>query len=107
MVNKDLLTSLEEPSAEARIGNSYPNPFASVTNIPLEIKQRGSIKVEILDIRGTSVKTLVSKVFEPGTATIQWDGTDAKGNKLPAGIYLCRFISENYTETKQLMFIKD
>jgi flagellar hook assembly protein FlgD len=52
------------------------------------------------------IKTLVSKVLEPGTSTIQWDGTDANGNKLPGGIYLSRLISENFAETKRLIFIK-
>jgi agmatine/peptidylarginine deiminase len=106
MVNKALLTSVSESSQDQEIGSNYPNPFSSVTNIPLKINQRGLVNLEILDIRGARLKTLVSEVFEPGPATIQWDGTDAYGNKLPAGIYLCRLISENRTQTKRLILVK-
>ena len=107
MVNKALLTSINEPVRHVEIGNNYPNPFSTVTTIPLEINQRSSISIEILDIRGAKVKTLVSQVFEPGTITIQWDGTDYHGNKLPSGIYLYRLITESNIQTKRLIFIKD
>jgi len=105
-INSDLLDGIGDVTRIRALGNSYPNPFSSITSIPLEIPQRGHVTLEILDIRGSLIKTLVSKVLEPGTSTIQWDGTDANGNKLPGGIYLSRLISENFAETKRLIFIK-
>jgi len=101
-----LLSGMGEIAETSGLGNSYPNPFSSITFIPLEIKQPGLVTLEILDIRGSRIKTLVSKMFEPGTSTLQWDGTDANGNKLPGGIYLYRLTSENSIETKRLIFIK-
>lgn len=106
MVNSDLLTSLEEYAKQTNIGNNYPNPFSSETSIPLEIKQRGAITVEITDMRGTKVKTLVSQVFEPGATILRWDGTNEQGDKLPDGVYLCRMISEHKTGTKRLILLK-
>jgi agmatine deiminase len=106
MVNKDLLSSIEEPSMSPIIGNSFPNPFSQTTSVPLEIKQRGHVNLDILDLRGVKVRTLVSGIFEPGTLHVQWDGNDSHGNKLPGGIYLCRFIGENSTETRRLVLEK-
>ena len=106
MVNKALLTSVSEPAEHVDLGIIYPNPFSSSTTIPLEIKQRGHVTLEILDIRGAIVKILVSRVFEPGITTIQWDGTDAQGNRLPDGIYLCRMTSENKIEMKRLVLTR-
>jgi agmatine/peptidylarginine deiminase len=106
MVNKDLLASISEPAREAKIGTSYPNPFTSVTNIPVETRQLGPVTLEILNIHGITVKTLVSKVFDPGRQIVQWDGTDDHGNKQPAGIYLCRLTTGNSTETKRLVMLK-
>ncbi|MDP1623469.1 MAG: agmatine deiminase family protein [Bacteroidales bacterium] len=103
MINQDLLTSVIDPASPGNIGCNYPNPFSSVTSIPLEITHRSHVTLDILDIRGVKVKTLVSGVFGPGIATINWNGTDSHGNKLPGGIYLCRMISENKAETKRLI----
>jgi hypothetical protein len=105
MVNKALLTSVTEPPAHAKIRNNYPNPFSSVTTIPLEIKQREQVTLEILDVRGVNVKTLISNMLEPGTTEVQWDGTDSRGNKLPGGIYLCRLISGNMSKIIRITYI--
>jgi agmatine/peptidylarginine deiminase len=98
-------TGMGEPAQTTALGNSYPNPFSSVAVIPLEIKQRGNVTLEILDIRGSLVKILVSEVLDPGITNIQWDGTDTHGNKLPGGIYLYRLTSENKVETSRMVFI--
>ena len=106
MINRDLLTSVSESVTPVDVGTSYPNPFSDVTSIPLEIRQRGPVTLEILDIRGTRVKTLASKIFEPGSTTLQWDGTDSRGKKLPGGIYLCRVTSSNITKTMRMVLIR-
>jgi flagellar hook assembly protein FlgD len=106
MVNKDLLAAIAKTKDQVQIGSSYPNPFSSETSIPLEIAQRGRVTLAIIDVRGYRVKTLVSSVLEPGSAIIQWDGTDNNGNKLPRGIYFCRLTSENASETKRLILIE-
>ena len=105
MVDRDLVSSITEPATRANLGNSYPNPFSAVTAIPLDISQRGDVCMEVLDIRGKKVKTLVSQVFDPGPAIIHWDGTDDHGNKLPGGIYLCRFVSGKAAETIRIVLI--
>ncbi len=106
MINKALLTGVTEVPAYAEMGNSYPNPFSTVTFIPLKIERREEVTIEILDIRGALVKTLVSKVFEPGATTIQWNGTDVWGNKLAEGIYLYRMISAHKTVVRRLILLK-
>lgn len=106
MVNPDLLESVGKHGSEATIGSSYPNPFTAVTTIPVDIQHRGLLTVEILDIRGARVKTLWSEVTEPGLHNLQWDGTDANGNKLPGGIYLCRLISGGNVSTGRLVLLR-
>jgi agmatine/peptidylarginine deiminase len=106
MVNHDLLQSISKQSTHRMIRPNYPNPFSSTTSIPLEITQRGLVTLDISDIMGSKVKTLVSKIFEPGASTIQWDGTDAGGNKLPGGIYFFNVTSGNRTETGRMVLIR-
>ncbi|MCX6304613.1 MAG: agmatine deiminase family protein [Bacteroidetes bacterium] len=106
MVNHDLLQTIAEPAAGAKIGNNYPNPFSSATSIPVEMKQRGLVTLEILDIRGARIRTLLSQVLEPGTTTVHWDGTGPGGSRLPGGIYLYRLTSENSAETRRMVLIR-
>ena len=106
MVNHQLLESVVAALPLARLGNSYPNPFSSTTVIPLHIRQRSPVKLDILDIWGREVKSLVSAVLEPGETSVGWDGTDCRGNRLPGGIYLYRVITENGTETKRMVLIR-
>jgi agmatine/peptidylarginine deiminase len=106
MVNKDLLASVPGEAGQALIGNSYPNPFTTETCIPLEIRRRGHVTLEILDVRGTKIKTLASQVFEPGSTTITWDGTDASGNNVPSGVYQYSFTGENTAMTKKMILIR-
>jgi flagellar hook assembly protein FlgD len=105
-INKDLLETTDEKRSPVSIGNIYPNPFSSNTTIPLEIRRTGRVTVEIMDIWGYKVRTLASQVFAPGSVTLQWDGTDMNGNRLPGGIYLCRLVSENSNETRRLVLIR-
>ena len=106
MINTDLLSGINKNPGTTVLRNSYPNPFSSVTFIPFEINQPSHVTLEILDIRGFLIKTLVSKVLDPGTPAIQWDGTDAGGNKLPGGIYLCRLTTENKVETNRMVLLR-
>lgn len=106
MVNRDLLASVTESPHLSNIGSNYPNPFSAVTSIPLEIREHGPGILEILDSRGLKVKTLIAGVFEPGSTTIKWDGTDDNANKLPGGIYFCRLISGNGVQTISMALIR-
>jgi len=107
MINYLLLSSANDQKQMDNGGNNYPNPFSTETTFALEIQQRCLVTAEILNLQGSTVKTLVNKIFEPGTATLRWDGTDSRGNKLPAGIYFYRLIMNNKTETKRLILNKE
>jgi hypothetical protein len=69
---------------------NYPNPFNPVTNIEFLISDFGFVKLEIYDISGRVVQTLVSEVKTPGSYTVKWNGTDLQGNPLSSGIYFYR-----------------
>jgi hypothetical protein len=106
MINPQLLSSVNGQARLSGTGNNYPNPFSTETFIPIELVQRGPVTLEILDVRGIRVRTLVSGVLEPGTMSIRWDGTGNDGRKLPGGIYLYRLITGSSTETKRMILLE-
>jgi hypothetical protein len=74
---------------EAAVAMS-PNPFTVATAVAVTIPEAGAYSVAVYDVRGNLVTTLASGDFAKGVLRLTWNGTDANGNALPAGIYFCR-----------------
>jgi hypothetical protein len=77
-----------------RLLPGYPNPFNPMTNIPFELagsEGQVDVQLDILDIRGRVVRTLVDGFRAGGQRYIStWDGTDQTGRKMPSGTYMSR-----------------
>ena len=67
---------------------NYPNPFNPATTISYEIPAAGHVTIKIYDLTGRLVKVLVNQNLQPGAHSITWDGTDMRGAKVAAGIYI-------------------
>ena len=67
---------------------NHPNPFNNSTSIEYNLPVREHIKLDIYDIRGKQVKTLVDEVQGPGEYRTGWDGISKEGNSLASGVYL-------------------
>jgi hypothetical protein len=106
MIHPQLLSSVPEVSNQPALGPCYPNPFAGVVTIPLVTWKRESVRVDILDMNGRVVKTLVDKLLEPSAMDLKWNGTDDAGRLLPGGIYLCRMVNGDAVQTIRMAFIR-
>lgn len=103
-VTSDSLTKLEVllvpamGTTEGKVTNlgdtefqAWPNPFTHVTDITYGIIDHEHITLKIYDITGQLVRDLSGQVSAiDRQMSVQWDGTDEAGRKLPAGIYFCR-----------------
>ncbi|MDH4222265.1 MAG: S8 family serine peptidase [candidate division Zixibacteria bacterium] len=95
------------------LSQNYPNPFNSITTIPFSLKVQGSTFKEsthtslvIYNILGQKVRTLLDKEMMPGIHQAVWDGKDGRDNTVTSGIYFYRLETENYTQTKKMVFLK-
>jgi endo-1,4-beta-xylanase len=94
----------EEKSAlpkEFYISNNYPNPFNPVTKINYSIAKRVHVKIEVYDIIGRLVDTIVNKKQSPGKYTVTFNG-----EKFASGIYFYRFKAGPYIKVKRMLLIK-
>ena len=73
-----------------RLRGSQPNPFNSSTMINYEIIEASPVRLEVFDMTGQKVRTLVNFTQEPGSYQIMWNGRDADGRELATGTYLYR-----------------
>ena len=88
------------------LSQNYPNPFNPVTTIEYSLPERSDVKIDIFNILGQKVKTLVNKDQVAGTYSVDWDGTDNDGQKIATGIYLYRIQTDHFIKTKKMLLLK-
>ncbi len=69
------------------ITQNSPNPFRFSTSIQHVLPERVKVSLQIYDVAGNLVKTLVNRIQEAGNYKVLWDGKDRKGKGISAGIY--------------------
>ena len=85
---------------------NYPNPFNSSTSITYSCAKESFVSIEVYNILGQEVATLVSGRTRPGVYSILWNSKDRLGNLLPSGVYFYRMISDSYIETRKLVILR-
>jgi hypothetical protein len=90
------VTGLEPPPGyvpdRITLAQNYPNPFNPETTIRFSISgsSRYRARLEIFNVLGQKVHTLVNDLLPPGEYEIQWDGRDRQGNPVASGLYIYR-----------------
>lgn len=85
---------------------NYPNPFNPTTELCFSLANAGNVQLEIFDIVGQKVKTLVNEYKSVGTCKLSWNGLDDSGNKVSSGVYFYRLKTGDYSKTQKMMFLK-
>ena len=85
---------------------NYPNPFNPSTSISFDLATAGNVKLEIYNIKGQKVKTLINDIYTSGTHTVEWNGIDDLNNPLSSGIYLYKMTTEDHSETRKMLLMK-
>ena len=99
----------DTPGAAPLLGANYPNPFNPSTRIPFEVplaSNGASVQLEILDLHGRVVRTLISGSRPEGHHVAEFDGLDTAGNTLPSGSYLARLRIGDVVETRTMTLVK-
>ena len=86
--------------------NNYPNPFNPSTTISYSLQHASNLRVDIYNIKGQKVKSLVNEHKPAGKHSVTWHGTDDSGNAVGSGIYFYRMEAEGYVETKKMVLMK-
>jgi thiol-disulfide isomerase/thioredoxin len=84
---------------------NYPNPFNAGTRIEFQTVG-GNVNLEIFDITGALVTSLVNRNFEPGSHAVVWDGTDLNGDPVSSGVYFYRMRDSSGSDMKKMTLMK-
>ena len=84
-----------------------PNPFSGETVISFTFSSSKNVEFNIYDIEGRVIKNLNSKNLSNGTNEILWDATNNTGSKVDNGIYFITIVSDNISETKKVVVLRN
>jgi methionine-rich copper-binding protein CopC len=89
------------------VEQNYPNPFNPVTTISYDVPRTSHVKLEVYNVLGQSVTTLVNEPKAAGSYEVVWDGSSSGGHKVASGIYFYRFTADNNViDTRKMMLLK-
>jgi 5-hydroxyisourate hydrolase-like protein (transthyretin family) len=83
------------------LSQNYPNPFNPTTEINFRLPEASDVRLEIFNIMGQKVATLVNRRLEAGEYSFVWDGSE-----VASGIYLYRFQADDFSATKKMVLMK-
>jgi len=85
---------------------NYPNPFNPSTQIVYQLAELGQTKLQIYNILGQEIQTLVNATQPAGRYEVTWNGRNSQGIQVPAGIYIYRLQTDAFTEMKKMILTK-
>ena len=85
---------------------NFPNPFNPSTTILFDKANDGYVTIEIYNIRGQKIITLLDDVVKAGKHRIEWNGTDALGRNVASGVYFYRMKTEEYVAIRRMLLMK-
>jgi hypothetical protein len=94
------------PPARTALAGAYPNPFNPRTRIEFDLATEQPVRLEIFDIRGARVRTLVNAVLPAARHTAVWDGRDDAGGSAASGIYFARLVAGDFRDVRKLVLLK-
>ena len=88
------------------LGQCYPNPFNPSTTIRFGLSERMHVRLQIYDVSGRLVRTLVDGMRSEGEHFERWDGADSAGRTVASGVYFYRLDAGSFTETKKMVLLR-
>ncbi|MFC1725576.1 S8 family serine peptidase [candidate division KSB1 bacterium] len=85
---------------------NYPNPFNMSTKIRYNLPSREHVKIEIYNLLGQKVRTLLNNVVLAGTHAANWDGRNETGSRVSSGIYIYRLSAGSFSHSKKMVLLK-
>ncbi len=99
-------TAFDPVSSQPRLLGNYPNPFNPSTEIVFSLPAASDVKLEVFNLLGQKVRTLVDGRMGAGAHTVSWDSRGSSGCTLASGIYLYRIQIGEFTQTRKMMLVK-
>ncbi|MDZ7319574.1 MAG: choice-of-anchor J domain-containing protein [candidate division KSB1 bacterium] len=85
---------------------NYPNPFNSQTIISYEVPKTAAVRIEVFNLMGQLLRTLVGEIKKPGHYRIQWDGLDDQGRHVGSGIFIYKMKAGDFEASRKMVLAR-
>ncbi|MDD4857582.1 MAG: T9SS type A sorting domain-containing protein [Candidatus Krumholzibacteria bacterium] len=105
-INEDI-TPVDNPTPEVnKLAQNFPNPFNPSTSIKFDVKEKGIVTLEVYNIAGQHIRTLVKGIMDAGSHRVTWDGKNDRGGVVASGIYFCKMNTKNFSQTRKIVMLR-
>lgn len=91
--------------ARTALGMAFPNPFQHETTIELALRHEAEVSLDVFDLSGRRVASVLHGVQPAGMRLVKWDGTGERGVRLAPGIYLMRLDADGQRQTRRVLLV--
>ena len=95
-----------QPVVATALNGNYPNPFNPETTISYSVKEAGRVKLEVYNIKGQLVKTLVNQDQATGHYKLVFNAKDDRGRSISSGVYMLRMVAPGYQKTSKMILMQ-
>ncbi len=92
--------------AQFELYHNYPNPFNPTTTIKFTLPRAAKVRLEIFNILGQRVRTLVNGKLPAGVRQVQWDGRNDAGQAMASGVYIYRLRAGNHIQSRKMLLLR-
>ena len=89
-----------------RVSRPWPVPSTDATTLSLGIERAGWVQVQVIDITGRSVRTLLAEAMPAGTRDVVWDGRADDGRAAAAGVYFLKCSNAATEEVRRVVLVR-
>jgi len=94
------------PVLVTELFNNYPNPFNPETTIRYSVKETCPVTIEVYNLKGQLVRTLVNEIKTAGNYSVVWNGRDNNNQPVSSGVYFYKMNTGKYSSTKKMILMK-
>ena len=106
-VAKPLVAATKNSAANSvGLARNAPNPFNSTTQIVYRLSSPGPVRLEIYNVLGQLVRTLVDQFQAVGSYQVRWDARDQRGFQLSSGVYITRLNYPGGEQTRRILYLR-
>jgi flagellar hook assembly protein FlgD len=89
-----------------KLSGNYPNPFNPTTTIEFSLAQQQKVRIDIYNIKGEKVKTLVNSTLPADNHKVVWNGNDDNQRQVASGMYFYKMQTQGFSKTHKMLLIK-
>jgi hypothetical protein len=106
------VTAIEDRNGKARVpsayrlSQNYPNPFNPQTSIQFSCPNLGWVRLDVYNLLGQRVTTLVDGIYQGGTYNVNWEGVDDRGLSVASGVYIYSLMTNDTRIARKMLLIR-